>query len=74
MNSGRAPRGALGVSAESLYLSVCAVATDVSLTQALAPHYKTAVLRTNDERAPAQWQTLTAFYRPNSPSSPMTVD
>lgn len=49
----RSPEELWGVSAESLYLSVCAVATDIPLTQALAPHYKTAVLRTNDERAPS---------------------
>ena len=41
-----------GVSVESLYLAVCAVATDTELTHALRPHHTVTVLQTNDERPP----------------------
>ncbi len=48
----RSPESLWGVSAESLYLAVCAVAADTSLTHALRPHHTATVLQTNDERAP----------------------
>jgi len=48
----RSPEALWGVSAESLYLAVCAVATDTDIAYALKPHHTTAILRTNDERAP----------------------
>ena len=48
----RSPEVLWGVSAESLYLAVCAVATDTDLKQALRPHHTVTVLQTNDQRAP----------------------
>lgn len=48
----RSPETLWGVSAESLYLAVCAVATDSPLSHALKPHYTATVLQTNDERSP----------------------
>lgn len=48
----RSPEALWGVSTESLYLAVCAVATDTDLVHALRPHHTAAILRTNDERAP----------------------
>ncbi|MFD1600473.1 phospholipase D-like domain-containing protein [Halobellus rarus] len=47
----RSPEALWGISAESLYLAVCAVATETELSHALWPHHITAVLQTNDERA-----------------------
>lgn len=48
----RSPETFWGVSAESLYLAVCAVATDTPLSGALKPHHTATVLQTNDERSP----------------------
>ncbi|MDS0243567.1 MULTISPECIES: phospholipase D-like domain-containing protein [unclassified Haloferax] len=48
----RSPESLWGVSAESIYLAVCAVATDTNLTYALRPHHIATVFQTNDERAP----------------------
>ena len=48
----RSPETLWGVTAESLYLAVCAVATDTALSHALNPHHTATVLQTNDERAP----------------------
>ncbi|MDG5777860.1 phospholipase D-like domain-containing protein [Haloarculaceae archaeon H-GB2-1] len=48
----RSPEELWGVSAESLYLAVCAVAADTPLTGALKPHHTATVLQTNDERTP----------------------
>ena len=48
----RSPEELWGVSAESLYLAVCAVATDTDFSHALRPSRLAAVLQTNDERAP----------------------
>jgi len=47
----RSPETLWGVSAESLYLAVCAVATDTPLSHALKPHHTATVLQTNDERS-----------------------
>ncbi|NHN64357.1 hypothetical protein G9463_13775 [Haloarcula sp. JP-Z28] len=46
----RSPEELWGVSAESLYLAVCAVATDTDFSHALRPYRLAAVLQTNDER------------------------
>ncbi len=48
----RSPKALWGISAESLYLTVCAVATNTELSRALWPHHMATVLRTNDERPP----------------------
>ena len=48
----RSPEELWGISAESLYLAVCAVATDTDFSHALKPCRVAAVLQTNDERAP----------------------
>lgn len=48
----RSPEALWGVSAESLYLAVCAIASDTDLVHALRPHHMATILQTNDERAP----------------------
>lgn len=59
----RSPVALWGVSAESIYLSVCAVADNVTLTQALMPHHKITVLRTNDERSPKAVATVHRYLQ-----------
>lgn len=48
----RTPEFLWGVSAESLYLAICGVATDIEVSHALRPHHTATVLQTNDERTP----------------------
>lgn len=59
----RSPVELWGVSPESIYLSMCAVTNDVTLTQALLPHHKATVLRTNDERDPNAVATVHRYFQ-----------
>ena len=56
----RSPEELWGVSAESLYFAVCAVANGTGFSDALKPCRLASVLQTNDERAP---ETVTDAHR-----------
>ncbi len=46
----RSPEALWGISARSIYLSLCSVVDEHSMETHLTPHRKTTILRTNDER------------------------
>ncbi len=48
----RSPEALWGVSAQSIYLSLCDIVDDQPMPHYLELHHKTTILRTNDERDP----------------------
>jgi hypothetical protein len=57
----RSPEALWGVSARSIYLSLCSIVDGESLVTRLRPHHKTTILETNDERDPEDVASVHRF-------------